>query len=234
MIMKDISLHIDSSSLAERAASKMEELIQNQVFKPGDKLPNEYELSEMLSVGRSTVREAIKILESRHVLKIRRGYGTFVCQHVGVTEDPFGLRFISERKKLSLDLSEMRMLLEPNIAKLAAQNATPYDIEKLQTVADEVAVLIRQGANYAQKDMELHTCIAKSTGNMVMPRIIPIICNGIQTFIEITNFKKVGSTIIMHQQIVDAIRVHDGDAAFAAMEKHIEENRTQLMFLPDD
>ena len=81
------------------------------VFKPGDRLPNEYELAQRLGVGRSTVREAIKLLVSQNVLEIHRGNGTFVCEQTGVAADPLGLKFIPGKKKLGLDLCEIRFMI---------------------------------------------------------------------------------------------------------------------------
>lgn len=231
---QNINLDIDNRSLTERVADKMEDLIQGGMFVSGDKLPNEYDLSKILQVGRSTMRESIKILESRHVLKIRRGFGTYVCEHVGITKDPLGLRFMNRQKKLSLDLCELRMMLEPNIARIAAENATGNDIEEIQRSCDAVALLITRHENYGKEDMLFHTKIAESTGNLVVSRVIPIICNGIESYIELTNYSRAGTAVITHQKIVDAIRMHDGAAAFLAMEQHIKENRLSLISLPDD
>lgn len=231
---KEIQMDIGNRSLTELAADKMEELIRDGIFVPGDKLPNEYDLSEMLHVGRSTIRESIKILESRHVLTIRRGNGTFVCNNVGITKDPLGLRFMGQQKKLSLDLSEVRMMIEPGIAKLAAKNASAEEIEEMQAACDEVALLIKQGKNYTQKDMDFHVKIAQSTGNAVVSRVIPIICSGIETYTQVTNHSRAGRAAITHQMIVDAIRHRDEDDAFSAMEQHLKDNRATLLELPDD
>lgn len=231
---KEIHVNIEKRSLSELAANKMEELIRDGIFAPGDRLPNEYDLSEMLHVGRSTVRESIKILESRHVLRIRRGYGTFVCNNVGITEDPLGLRFMGQQKKLSLDLSEARMMIEPGIAKLAAKNASEEDIAELQNTCNEVALLIKQGKNYTQKDMAFHVKIAQSTGNLVVSRVIPIICSGIETYTQATKHSAAGTAAITHQMIVDAICLRDEAGAFFAMERHLRDNRDTLLLLPDD
>lgn len=230
----DLDIKLDNRSLAEQVAEKMEELVQEGMFAPGDKLPNEYDLSEMLHVGRSTIREAIKILESRHVLKIRRGFGTYVCDNVGITKDPLGFRFIDGKKNLSLDLCAIRMMLEPNIAKLAAKNATAQDIQEIQQACDNVTALIELREPYGKEDMLFHTRIAESTKNSVIPRVIPIICSGIETYVNITNHKQAGTTALTHQKIVDAIKAHDEKAAFDAMEQHIRDNRATLLLLPDD
>ena len=71
-------------SLAEQVADKLSEMIQEQALAEGQKLPNEFELAELLNVGRGTIREAVKLLVSRNVLEIQRGRGTFVKQSPGV------------------------------------------------------------------------------------------------------------------------------------------------------
>ena len=112
---------LESRSLAEQAADNIEQLIIENRWTPGEKLPNEMDMVEKLGVGRGTVREAIKILESRNVVEIRRGKGTFVCDNIGKVGDPLGFRFASDKKKLAEDLSDFRAMLEPQIAEIAAQ-----------------------------------------------------------------------------------------------------------------
>lgn len=90
---------IDNRSLAERVADKMEQMIQEEQMMPGDKIPNEYELAQKLSVGRSTVRESIKLLVSKNVLEIRLGSGTLSAGILGLIDDPLGLRFESDRQQ---------------------------------------------------------------------------------------------------------------------------------------
>lgn len=225
-------ISIDSRSLPERIADKIEELVINQTFKKGEKIPNEAELSSMLNVGRSTVREAIKILVAKNILEIRRGAGTFVREDAGIMEDPLGFRFASNHKKLALDLCEIRMMVEPQLAAMAAQHATEEDVEQLQELCDAVAELIRKKLNYGTKDIEFHTKIANCTGNMVVPRLVPIINTGIDTYVGITNFSLAGSAMIEHQEIVDAIRRHSPDEAARAMKKHLKSNKETLETLP--
>lgn len=227
------SLTIDSRSLPERVADKIEEFVINQTLRIGEKLPNEIELAATLNVGRSTVREAIKILVTRNILEIRRGSGTYVCEHVGVLNDPLGFRFESDQKKLGLDLCEIRMMIEPKLAYMAASHATDKDVEQLQTVCDEVARLIRAKENYGEKDIELHTLIASCTGNLVVPKLIPIINTAIGTYIDLTNSALAGRAAITHQEIVDAIRCKDAQAAFDAMKQHLSDNYETLVQLQE-
>lgn len=222
---------IDSRSLPERVADKIEELIISQTFPMGEKIPNETELSATLNVGRSTVREAIKILVAKNVLEIRRGAGTYVRRDAGMVSDPLGFRFASNPNKLALDLCEIRTIVEPQLAAMAALHATSQDIEQLQSLCDEVAALISRKVNYGQKDIEFHTKIANCTGNLVVPKLVPIINTGIDTYVGITNFSLAGRATLEHQKIVDAIRRHSPEEAQAAMAEHLKSNRATLIGL---
>lgn len=222
------SYGIDIRSLTERVADKIEELITENQLRPGEQIPPERELAEELGVGRSTVRESIKILVSRNVLEIRRGTGTFVCQDVGVMEDPLGFRFIRDKKKLALDLNQVRRMVEPQIASLAAQYATDSDITALQALCDSAARQIEEEQDYAEQDIGFHTKLAEITGNLVMPKIIPIITQGIRIYVDITSHKRAGRASFTHQAIVTAIKNHDPGAAGAAMTEHLAENRETL------
>ncbi len=220
---------IDSRSLPERVADKIEEFVINRNLKTGEKLPNEMELASTLNIGRSTVREAIKILVTRNILEIRRGSGTFVRESVGVMDDPLGFRFEHDQKKLGLDLCEIRLMIEPHLAFMAASHATDKDIVQLQELCDDVTRLINLKENYGSQDIKFHTKIAVCTGNRVVPKLIPIINTAIGTYIDLTNSALAGRAAITHQKIVDAIRSRDALAARAAMEEHLQDNYNTLL-----
>lgn len=222
---------IDTSSLAERVAGKIEELIINNQLKPGDKLANEMELVTQLGVGRGTIREAVKILESRNVVEIRRGKGTYVCDNTGVTGDPLGFRFAHNKRKLAEDLSDLRCMIEPPIAAITAEKATDQEIEELQIICSEVERLIKVGEDYSQQDIDFHVKIASMSGNLVVPQIIPLITQGISLYVNLTEHHLAGTAAITHQKVVDAIKKHDSSAAYDAMLEHMRENRNSLEML---
>lgn len=222
---------IKDCSLAEQAADKIENMIIDNKLKPGDKLLNERELVSQLNVGRGTIREAIKILESRNVVEIHRGRGTFVCKHVGIVGDPLGFRFAQDRKKLAEDLSDIRCMLEPKIASLAAECASDKDIQELQDICTEVENMIKSGQNYGQRDIDFHVKLASLTGNTVMPQIIPLITQGIYLYVDLTNHALAGTAAVTHQKVVDAVKQHDSQKAYDAMLEHMIENRNNLEIL---
>ena len=222
---------IDTSSLAERVADKIEGLIIDNQLNSGDKLANEIELVSQLGVGRGTIREAMKILESRNVVEIRRGKGTYICDNLGMVGDPLGFRFAHDKKKLAEDLSDLLCILEPEIAALSAEKATEQDIEELQKICTDVSEMIKRGEDYSQRDIEFHVKIATITGNLVIPQLIPLITQGVSLYVNLTNHNMAGSAAITHQKVVDAIKRHDSEGAYASMLEHMKENRENLELL---
>ncbi|MCB5714266.1 FadR/GntR family transcriptional regulator [Lactonifactor longoviformis] len=222
------SLNNNKKLLPEQVSEQIIRLLTERQLKAGDKLPNEFDMAQQLSVGRGTIREAIKILVSRNIVEIRRGCGTFVCDHPGMVDDPLGFRFMKDKGKLALDLCEVRMIIEPEIAALAAERATEEEIEELEKVAKEVEVLCEQELQHMEKDIEFHGLIAKCSKNTVMPNIIPVIQSGISIFINITEYSLTQETIRTHRMILNAIKNHDPQEARAAMIEHLVSNREKI------
>lgn len=215
-------------SLGEKASEKIIQLIINNKLKPGDKLPNEYDLAEELGVGRSTIREAIKALVSRNVLEIRRGSGTFISEKCGIAEDPLGLIFVKDKIKLAVDLLEIRFMIEPKIAALAAINATEEEILNMERICNEVEDLILSGSTHMNKDIEFHGAIAKSSKNIVTANLVPIINKSISVFIDVTNTQLKNETIETHREILNAIKNRDSVGAHDAMMIHLVHNRRSI------
>lgn len=111
---------MENQTLTKWAADELITMIREKNYGPGDKLPTEAELMELLNVGRNTVREALRLLVSRNIVIIRQGSGIFVSEKQGVADDPFGFSLVSDRRKLTRDLIQVRVMLEPDIAALAA------------------------------------------------------------------------------------------------------------------
>lgn len=115
--------------LGARIEDELMKYILQEPVEPGQKIPNEFELAEKFGVGRSTIREAVKGLVSRGILEVRRGAGTFVISTSSVSEDPLGLGKIEDKYKLALDLFDVRLMIEPEIAGLACRNADEEDLK---------------------------------------------------------------------------------------------------------
>ena len=218
--------HLKNKLLAEQVEDQIYHYILDTPIEPGAKLPNEFELGEKFGVGRSTIREAVKLLTSKGIVEVRRGSGTYVVTTTKGLSDPLGLRSVKDKNALALDLVNVRLLLEPGIAEMAAQNATEEDIERLQRK-------IHNGDRYIEDDIAFHTCVAESSKNMVVEQLISIIDTAVMMFVNVTHKKLIEETILTHRMITEAIASHDPIGARSAMVMHLNFNRTCIKKLYD-
>lgn len=212
---------MENKTRGDRAVDELIRLIRERGYSAGEKLPNEYELSEQLGVSRNTIREAVRALASRNILDIRQGAGTFISQKRGVADDPLGFSLMEDRRKLVADLIQIRCIIEPQIAALAAQNATPEDISLLGDLCDQVEALIRKRQDFMEKDVAFHTQLAACSRNMVMSNLIPVICEGITVFATTVVEPEFDQTVKSHREIFEAVRERRATDAQQAMLFHL-------------
>lgn len=225
--MKDLS-NIKSKLLVEEIEEQIYHYILNKPFEVGDKLPNEFELGKRFGVGRSTIREAVKLLVSKGVLEVRRGSGTYVISTTPADLDPLGLQGRADRMKLALDLVDARILLEPGIAEMAARNATEEDIERLKKLCDLTEMKIKEGDDYINEDIAFHTCVAECSKNVVVEQLIPIIDTAVLMFVNVTCRMLKKESIETHRAVTDAIAERDPIGAKTAMMMHMTYNRNMI------
>lgn len=218
---------MEKKTLGHRVVDELMDLIRKQGYSPGEKLPNEYELSSQLGVSRNTIRESVRALASRNILDIRQGAGTFISKKKGVADDPLGFSLMEDRLKLVDDLMQIRLIIEPQIAALAAQNAIAEDIQILGVLCDEIESLIHAGKNFMQKDMDFHVQLAKCSRNMVMSNLIPVICQGIKAFSTMVE-QEFDQTIKSHRKIFEAVSKRRAADAQQAMMFHLLYNSNRF------
>ncbi len=215
---------VEKQTLGEIAAHRLMDMIQERGYTAGDRLPTEAELVEHLGVGRNTVREALRILMSRNIVTIRQGSGTFVSEKNGVVDDPLGFAMIEDRRKLTEDLIQVRVMLEPPIAALAAQNAEPEEILELEKILTELEALIADRKDYSEKDSQFHAKIANCSHNQVMTNLVPVITDGVRVFAGAVQETEYEQTLLSHRRIFEAIRDHRPVEAEQAMYFHLMYN----------
>ncbi|MCD8089800.1 MAG: FadR family transcriptional regulator [Clostridiales bacterium] len=220
---------IKSKLLVEQVQENIYKYIIDENIAVGEKLPNEFELARKFNVGRSTVREAVKLLISRGILEIRRGAGTYVISRTPGDSDSLGLLALGDKMSLAIDLANLRMMLEPGMAEMAALNATEEDIEKLERLCDSVENKIRRGDDYVNDDIAFHTCIAECSKNKVVEHLVPIIDTTVMMFVNVTHKKLTEETILTHRAVLNAIKDKDVIGARSAMTMHMTYNRTMIL-----
>ena len=216
-----------TKTLAEQVADGIMNLIQETPYKAGDKLPTEKELCESTGAGRNTVREALKILASRNVLEIRQGAGTFVSEKQGIPDDPLGFSMVNDHVKLTKDLLQVRIMLEPQIAALAAQCAKEHEIKELEEILEEMEAVMKKREDYSELDTKFHTKIAQCTHNIVMENLLPVIGKGVAVFAREVAQTEYDRTWISHRKIFCYIRDHKPFEAEMEMQYHLLYNRSR-------
>lgn len=222
--MSDLS-HLKSKLLAEQVQELIYQYILDHSLTVGMKLPNEFDLARQFNVGRSTIREAVKLLISQGILEVRRGSGTYIISTTPSDMDPLGLRRFEDKMSLALDLADLRMMLEPGIAEMAALNATADDILRLRGLCDLTEERILTGSSYIKEDIAFHTCVAECSKNKVVEQLIPMIDTAVMMFVNVTHTKLKNETIMTHRAVTEAIADHDPTGARAAMMMHMTFNR---------
>lgn len=129
---------VPKRTLGQKTEDRLMKFILDEPIRVGEKIPNEYELTELFKVGRSTVREAVKGLVSRGVLEVRRGDGTYVISTSYMENDVLGFGSVQDKYQLAMDLFEVRLMFEPEIVMLACKNATEEQIKEAERLCKEV------------------------------------------------------------------------------------------------
>lgn len=213
-------------SLAESVANELATLIIiDKKYNPGDKMPNENELSSAMKVSRTTLREAIRILATRNILEIKRGKGTFVTELENI-EDSDGVASLSKVKVNLKDLYEMRILFEPQAAYLAAIRGTEKEINRIIYYGDLTEKMIIEKGETVDADQAFHRSIVKATHNEFMEKLMPILYKAISSSVVYNYTHK--DVIEDHRSIMEFFKNRDPEGAKAAMHLHIIHNMRNL------
>jgi GntR family transcriptional repressor for pyruvate dehydrogenase complex len=210
--------------LYEEVVEQLHQLIDEGKLKAGDRLPSERELAETFRVSRSSVREAIRTLEREGMVVSRPGRGTFIAAvDVEALVAPLA-SLLSQGKNALIDLFEMRRLVEPSIAALAAERATPADIVRLQEILTAQEQQMSHGVSAVESDAAFHFAIGQATHNAALQRLVASIVDILKPARE-TSLQTPGrahQSLASHREILVAIERRDPEFARQAMHRHIE------------
>lgn len=203
---------------------RIQGLIASGQLRCGDRLPPERTLAETFRVSRNSVREAIRALAERGVLESRRGDGTYVrAQDEGALRLSFEEAFGAQRDKLR-EIFELRRVLEPGIAALAAQRASPRAIERLKVIACDQQRRLLAGEDDADLDAGFHRELALAVGNAALTGVLKaaggILAESRSEFLQSPERRRASAA--GHLRIIDALERRDPEACRRAMEEHLE------------
>lgn len=210
-------------SIAEFVSEKIIEMIRNKQLCPGDKLPPERELCTQLGISRPSLREALRALSIMKVIEIRQGDGIYVSS-LNPDELVEHLEFVFSLDNSSvIHLFEARKIVEPAITRIAAIKATEEDITILNELGLTSKKVMGQFEKFLEIDLQIHSKIVEIANNPFISRIYSSL-----TFLTRASRLQTGripgvisQTVIDHDLITHAISLHDSEAAYQAMYKHL-------------
>ena len=218
-------------ALTDEAIVKIKEMITSGELGPGDRLPKEADLAARLGLSRNSLREAVKALTLVNVLDVRHGDGTYVTSLDSAhLLDALSFMVDLHRDDSVLQFFEVRRLLEPGVAALAATRITPEKITELRLLCSDLAADAGVEELVAN-DLQFHRGIAEATGNQVVCSLLDGISGATQRariWRGVTQAGAVERTLAEHAAILDAIEIGDAEAARAWMTAHIAGVETWL------
>ena len=212
-----------NNALPVRIADQLAERITRGEFLPGNKLPNELELSERLSVSRTTLREALRILSTRGLVEARRGIGTFVTESRSIHAD-YDLLKIQDTNVNTKDLYEMRLMFEPQAAYYACLRASDEELNKIFHYGELNERMIRhQDPQWDETEQKFHNSIASATHNPFITALLPIFNRAIHHGILLaTQAPQVAEmTLHDHRILMQYLKDRNPEGAKTAMVLHI-------------
>ena len=215
---------IKKKRIYEDVVSQIHELIKDGRLKAGDQLPSERELAETFKVSRTSVREALRALETQGLMVTRTGMGTFVADLPTESLVELLAKLLIEAKDALADIFEMRKLIEPQIAALAAERASKRDVERMREILRKQREQISQGVMAVEADAEFHFSIGQATQNQALQKLV----SGLMELLSHSREESLQTpgrsedSLASHERILSAIENHDRNSARKAMLNHIE------------
>ncbi len=219
---------VRTSRLYEQIVQQIEESIVKGDLKPGDQLPAERELAQRFGVSRTAVREAVKALREKGLVEAYSGRGTFITD--GTTQavrQSLDLMVKIGQSEGANHLAEVRTMLEPEIAALAAQRIQEND---LATMREAVAVMDRAGQDpqaYIEADLDFHLALAEGADNPIILSLLDSIV-GLLREQRLRIFRVPGGPErgqVHHKRILEAVERGDPERAREAMREHLAQVR---------
>lgn len=216
--------------LYEEVVGQIRNLMISKSLKPGDFLPPETEISKQLGVSRTTVREALRILEITGLVETKRGKGTVVTSFdVGSIKKKISDVLIQPGREFN-DLMETRLLLEPEVARLAAIHTSEDSIEKLEDILGEIEKDIAAGGVGVEFSIQFHHQVIHSIDNEILSSLTSLVMELVEntTHMNLHIPGRANVSLSEHKKILEAIKKGDSKRAYEYMKEHLESVKHNL------
>lgn len=211
--------------LSDQVIDVLKQMISEDRFKPGDKFYSENELTKKLQVSRSSIREAVRILEVTGFVNVKHGKGIFISNSLGGGFGAF-TDWMKNHEPSLIEHFEVRLIIDPKAAAYAARNAEKADLIKMEEACAEFIRNFKAGniSGLIEADECFHRVLAKSTKNrtlyLIMKTMTESLSEGWISSLHIPG--RIKKTIVEHGAVLQAIKSRDSEAAEKAMVNHIQ------------
>src|ERR1700704_5721281 len=217
---------VKTSRLFEQIVQQVEDSILKGQLKPGDQLPAERDLAQRFGVSRTAVREAVKTLQEKGLVEAYSGRGTFVTNGTSQSiRQSLDLMIRTNQQEGPANLAELRFVLEPDIAFLAASR---IEEQLLATMREAVAVMDRNLHDpeaYVEADLDFHLALAEAVGNplilSLLDSIVGLLREQRSRIFDVQGGPERGQ--FHHKRILAAVEQRDSEAAREAMRAHLQQ-----------
>jgi DNA-binding FadR family transcriptional regulator len=222
-------------------ANKLNSMVLSEkTLLPGERLPDERTMATEFGVSRTSIREAVKMLETSGILVIKKALGIFVAENPGISTDPFHMDCFSDKIKVMRDWYEVRLALETEMMRMVVANASDEEIAQIVSLEREVAnSIINETDDFLDLDRQFHSLLAKSTHNDVFERVTFSLQQSIYYMIAKTPHEEYSKRIkenalVQHKEIARFLEKRDTVGAMLAMRFHLLLAIEDLNYFPHD
>jgi DNA-binding FadR family transcriptional regulator len=204
----------------------------------GEPLPSESELYTTLGISRTALREALRVLAAKGLVEARPKRGTLIrpvedWNFLDAEILTWRLSSEAEYDKVVDELYELRHLIEPIAASLAAKNATPRDLKNIREAYRQMAEAGEDGAKIHDPDVRFHRAIIRASGNTLFSSLSHAMTAALSVNFDIVRDAPAGHVLSLpdHEKVLNAIAAHDSSAARLAMQRLIDASQKQAQLM---
>lgn len=225
---------LKKASVVVQVIDRIKRALLNGEVSPGDFLPSETELTRSLGVGKSSVREAVKMLQAMGIVEVRQGQGTMIREIPGNDYlDSMAFHLLLTRR-LPQDVLDLRLMFEPAYTVMAMRRATDEDVARIGAAVERLERAIRRGTQRAEDDLAFHQAILDATHNPLVVRIGETLMQLYEASIG-TSMKLIPDIALAdHKAIYEAFRAKDEAGVRTAIARSSERWKTCLEYAPPE
>lgn len=228
--MKQLSSERSKQSVTQHVIATFKRLMAEGVISPGCRLPTERELAQILGVSRSSLRQALKVLEIMGVISQRVRRGTFLGHGaVEILAEP--MEFLILMNGISFqEVVEARLIVEPELAAQAAIRSTAADLARIKLALHRMVESRNRNKQLIEQDLAFHRAIFDAAGNRLTTIMFSVLHSSLQELIMLTSkMVDLEHTMRFHKRIYAAIARRDPEPARLCMKEHLEDVRELLV-----